>query len=103
MKKEKLTILAVSGSGAASTAIITKKIEKVLAPLVDNLDIVSLLPTSVEGFVARGGVDFVVTTTPIPGEVNVPVIEAIGMLTGFGEDMVMEEILATARYILSRD
>jgi PTS system galactitol-specific IIB component len=103
MKKDKLTILAVCGSGLVSSAMIAQKVEKVLAPLNVDVDVIGLLPTSVDNYLQNNAVDFIVTTSPIPGEIRLPVIQAVALLTGFNEEAVLAEILQTARAILSGD
>ena len=103
MKKSKLTILAVCGSGLVSCAMITQKVEEVLAQLNVDVDVIGLLPTSVENYLQKNSVDFIVTTSPIPGEIKLPVIQAVALLTGFNEEAVLAEILQTARMILSGD
>ena len=99
MAKRKLTVLAVCGSGVVSSSMIAQKIEDTLAPLGLKAEVIGLLPNSVQGYVERGGIDFIVTTSPIPGEINVPVIKGVALLTGFGEDAVLEEIRETAKKI----
>jgi PTS system galactitol-specific IIB component len=101
MAKKKLTVLAVCGSGVVSSSMIAQKIEDILEPLGVEAEVIGLLPTSVQGYVERGGIDFVVSTSPIPGEINVPVIKGVALLTGFGEDAVIEEIKKTAQEIIN--
>lgn len=103
MAKNRLTILAVCGSGLVSCSMIAKKVEEVLAQLDVDLDVIGLLPTSVDNYLHNNPVDFIVTTSPIPGEVQVPIIQAVALLTGFNEKAVLDEILGTAQEILSGD
>jgi len=103
MAKRKLTVLAVCGSGVVSSSMIAQKIEDILSPLGVKTEVIGLLPTSVEGYVERGGIDFIVTTSPIPGDINVPVIKGVALLTGFGEDAVIEEIKKTAQEIIAQE
>jgi len=100
MANKKLTILAVCGSGVVSSSMISQKVEDTLEPLGIEAEVIGLLPTSVEEYVNRGGIDFVISTSPIPGEINVPVIKGVGLLTGFGEEEILEEIRETAREIV---
>lgn len=102
MAKRKLTVLAVCGSGVVSSSMIAQKVEDIISPLGVDVEVIGLLPTSVEGYVERGGIDFVVTTSPIPGNINVPVIKGVALLTGFGEDAVIEEIKKTAQEIINK-
>ena len=103
MAKRKLTVLAVCGSGVVSSSMIARKIEDVLSGEGIDTEVIGLLPMSVEAYVDRGGIDFVVTTSPIPGDIKVPVIKGVALLTGFGEDVVIEEIKKTAHSILDQE
>lgn len=103
MAKRKLTVLAVCGSGVVSSSMIAQKIEDILSPLGVETEVIGLLPTSVEGYVERGGIDFIVTTSPIPGDIDVPVIKGVALLTGFGEDAIIEEIKKTAQEIIAQE
>jgi len=97
-----LTVLAVCGSGVVSSSMISQKLEEILSPLGVKVSVTGLLPTSVQSYVDRGGIDFVVTTSPIPGTINVPVIKGIALLTGFGEDECIEEIKKVAKEVLAK-
>ncbi len=41
---------------------------------------------------SSGSYDFIVALTPVTQSYDIPIIDGIGYLTGFGEDEVMEEI-----------
>ncbi len=101
MAKSKLTILAVCGSGVVSSSMIARKVEDILTPLGVEVNVVGLLPTSVENYLKKNPVDFIVSTSPIPGEIHAPVIKGVALLTGFSEDAVIAEIRRTAQKILS--
>ena len=103
MAMSKLTVLAVCGSGVVSSSMIAQKIKDVLSSLAVEVDVIELLPTSVEEYVQRGNIDFIVTTSPIPGDINVPIIKGIALMTGFGEETVVEEIMSTAREVISQE
>lgn len=102
MANTSLTVLAVCGSGVVSSSMIAQKLEEALKPLGARVNVIGLLPTSVQTYVERGGVDFVVTTSPIPGTINVPVIKGIALLTGFGEDECLDEIKKVAQDIIAK-
>jgi len=102
MTKGKLTVLAVCGSGVVSSSMIAQKLEDILKPLGVEAEVIGLLPTSVQVYVERGDVDFIVSTSPIPGTITVPIIKGVGLLTGFGEDEVIEEIRKVAKDIISK-
>jgi PTS system galactitol-specific IIB component len=39
------------------------------------------------------GIDLIVTTTPLQGEFEVPVIKTLAFLTGIGKEAVIEQII----------
>lgn len=98
-KKQKLTVLAVCGSGVVSSSMVEQKLKDILKP-VASVEVIGTLPTAVKDYVDRGGVDFVVTTSPLPDGIGVPVVKGVALLTGIGEDAVIEEILKVANDIL---
>jgi galactitol-specific phosphotransferase system IIB component len=82
--------------------MIAQKLHDALTPLGIDANVIGLLPTSVEEYVERGGIDFVVSTSPIPGTINVPVIKGVALLTGFGEEECLEEIKKVALELLAK-
>ena len=102
MAKKKLNILTVCGSGVVSCSMFDQRIRELLEPLGAELAITGTLPPSVETLVNRGDVDFVVTTSLIPGDIKVPVIHAVALLSGFGEEECLEKITAVATEILAK-
>ncbi len=100
MAKKTLTVLAVCGSGVVSSSMIEQKLTDLLKTIAD-VKVIGLLPQSVKTYVDRGGIDFVVSTSPIPGEISVPVIKGVALLTGFGEDECIAEIKRVAEEILA--
>lgn len=102
MAKRKLTILGVCGSGVVSSSMIAQKVKELLEPEGISAEVIGLLPQSVEEYVNRGGIDFVVSTSPIPGKISVPVIKGVALLTGFGEDECKDEILRVAKEIAAK-
>lgn len=102
MANQTLTVLAVCGSGVVSSSMIAQKLEETLKPLGMRVNVIGLLPNSVQTYVERGDIDFVVTTSPIPGTINVPVIKGIALLTGFGEEECLEEIKKVAKEVMAK-
>ena len=100
MAKTSLTVLAVCGSGVVSSSMIAQKLEDILKPMGVQPHVIGLLPNSVQEYVDRGGIDFVVSTSPIPGKINVPIVKGVALLTGFGEDECIEEIKKVVKEIL---
>jgi PTS system galactitol-specific IIB component len=102
MAKKKLNILTVCGSGVVSCSMFDQRIRELLKPLDVDITINGTLPPSVETLVNRGDVDFVVTTSLLPGKINAPVIFGVALLSGFGEEECLEEIKKVATEILAK-
>ncbi len=102
MAKTTLTVLAVCGSGVVSSSMIAQKLEDILKPFGVQPRVIGLLPNSVQEYVDRGGIDFVVSTSPIPGTISVPVVKGVALLTGFGEEECIEEIKRVVKEILAK-
>ena len=103
MTQEKITVLAVCASGVSVSSMLAQKIKDFLVDLEVEVTVIHLLPTSVVGFVAETDVDFIVTTSPIPGEISLPIINGIALLSGFNEEGVREEIREVGRSVLGRE
>lgn len=96
MAKKTLNILTVCGSGVVTCSMFDQRIREHLSSLDVDITINGTLPPSVESLVNRGDVDFVVSTTKLPGKIDVPVIMGVSLLSGFGEDETLEEIMKVA-------
>ena len=101
MPKKKLTVLAVCGSGVVSSSMIGQKVEEALQEEGIRCEIIGILATSVESYVKNGNIDMIVTTSPIQGDIDVPIIKGVALLTGFGEEEVLEEIKKTGKSLAS--
>ncbi len=101
MARKKLNILTCCGSGVVSCSMFDQRIREQLRDLDADLQITGTLPPSVETLVNRGDVDFVVTTSLIPGNIKVPVIHAVALLSGFGEEECLEKITQVAKEVLA--
>ena len=103
MTQEKLTVLAVCASGVIVSSMLARKIKESLVDLGAEVSVIHLLPSSVESFVAEVDVDFIVTTGPIPGEIPVPIINGLSLLSDFDQETVREEIRQMGRDVLGRE
>ena len=102
MSKRKINILGVCGSGTVSSTMLAAKVESILEEINIRVNAVGVMPQMVQEYVDRGGVDLVVTTSPIPGDIKVPVIKGVPLLTGIGEEECIEEIISTVNKILEQ-
>jgi PTS system galactitol-specific IIB component len=98
-----LNVLGVCGSGTVSSTLLADRVREILEDQKIRVKAVGVMPQMVQEYVERGGVDFVVTTSPIPGKIAIPVIKGVPLLTGFGEEECVQEIIATAKKILGQE
>lgn len=102
MENGKLFVLVVCDAGVVISSMIVNKIEALLLPLSTEVMVVPLLPIAVEAILKQKKVDFIVSTSPIPGNINVPIINGLPLLTGFDEAKRNEEILGLAQEIIKK-
>lgn len=87
---KKLRILVVCGTGIATSTVVARKLEEKLAEKGFNIETRQCKASEVENRLE--GVDLIVTTTPVPNDLGIPVIRTLAFLTGIGEDQVIEEV-----------
>lgn len=84
-------VLIICGTGVATSTVVAAKVRDHLAEVgiqatVDQGKVMDLLRSDdLEA-------DLIVATTDVPSTVTIPVVRAIALLTGFGEDEVYEQI-----------
>lgn len=100
--EKKINVLTVCGSGTVSSSILASKVKEVLEKLGIYVNVVGVQPQMVKSYDDRGEVDLVVSSSPIPDTISVPVIKGIPLLTGIGEDECVEEIIRTAKEVLEK-
>ncbi|GAN35681.1 PTS sugar transporter subunit IIB [Lacticaseibacillus paracasei] len=88
----KLHLLAVCGSGTVSSTMVAEKASDYINTLGFSVDAEESNPAQAIEKIASGNYDLVVYTSPIPGTFDVPVVNAVGLLTGIGEEEVYEKI-----------
>lgn len=85
------TILVACGTAVATSTVVAKSIEEILRDR--GIDIVTRQCKASEVSSMLSGVDLVVTTTPLQGNLGVPVIQTLAFLTGMGKEAVIEQII----------
>ena len=94
MKNRELLILAVCDGGVMISSMVANKIETLFSATEVDVLVVSLLPMSVASFLKDNPVDFIVSTSPLLGEISVPILNGLPMLTGYHEEKFNHEIVA---------
>ena len=59
----------------------------------EKIDVVTRQCKAAEVGSMISGVDLIVSTTPLPGNLGVPVIQTLAFLTGIGKEAVIEQII----------
>ncbi len=86
-------ILSVCGSGTVSSAMLTSKLKDLLEENGYRLDSTEISPGGVSLAMSAGKYDLIVYTSPVPGEYDIPVLNATGYLVGLNEEEFIEEFL----------
>ena len=85
------TILVACGTAVATSTVVAKSIEEILRDR--GIDVVTRQCKAAEVASMLSGVSLVVTTTPLQGNLGVPVIQTLAFLTGMGKEAVIEQII----------
>lgn len=85
------TILVACGTAVATSTVVAKSIEEILRDR--GIDIATRQCKASEVTSMLSGVSLVVTTTPLQGNLGVPVIQTLAFLTGIGKEAVIEQII----------
>lgn len=93
--KKRFKILSVCGSGTVSSTMVGDRLKDIMDEKGYILDINEVKPTEVSSYVDQGGVDFIIATTTVSGDYDIPVLNAVPFLTGFGEEEFLEELMET--------
>jgi Phosphotransferase system, galactitol-specific IIB component len=88
-----IKVLTVCGSGTVTSSMLSEKLKEVFKPYGYRIKTVETNPGGVSGELVAGGFDFIAYSSPIPGTYDIPVLNAVGFLTGFGEDEFVEKVL----------
>ncbi|MEI6291613.1 MAG: PTS sugar transporter subunit IIB [Chloroflexota bacterium] len=84
-------ILVACGTAIATSTVVARAIEEALQARGIPVYTRQCKATEVPGLVQ--GMDLVVTTTPLPSNLGVPVIQTLAFLTGIGREAVIEQII----------
>ena len=84
------TVLVSCGTAIATSTVVAKAIEEAMK--ARGIEVVVRQCKAMEIRSKIKGVDLVVTTTPVPDDLGVPVIQTLAFLTGMGKEAVIEQI-----------
>ncbi len=83
-------ILVACGTAIATSTVVAIAIEEAMKARGIPVITRQCKATEVRGLAS--GYDLIVTTTPVPKDLNVPVIQTLAFLTGVGKEAVIEQI-----------
>jgi PTS system galactitol-specific IIB component len=83
-------ILVACGTAIATSTVVAKAIEEGLA--ARGIKVITRQCKAAEVLSLAPGADLVVTTTPVPTNLGVPVIKTLAFLTGVGKEEVLDQI-----------
>lgn len=89
-----IKVLSVCGSGTVSSAMLSSKLEDVLAEHGYDMESTEVAPGGLALAVANGGYDLIAYTSPVDDIYGIPVLNATGFLVGINEEEFVEELLA---------
>jgi len=84
-------ILVACGTAIATSTVVAKAIEEALKARGIQVVTRQCKAAEIKGLVKDA--DLVVTTTPVPSDLGVPVIQTLAFLTGIGREAVIEQIV----------
>ncbi|PWH17410.1 MAG: PTS galactitol transporter subunit IIB [Anaerolineae bacterium] len=84
-------ILVACGTAIATSTVVAKAIEDALRER--GIEVITRQCKASEVASMVEGMDLVVTTTPVPTNLGVPVIQTLAFLTGIGKEAVIEQIV----------
>ncbi|ATP36409.1 PTS sugar transporter subunit IIB [Ligilactobacillus salivarius] len=89
-----VNVLSVCGSGTVTSSMVAASLKEYLEEQGIQAKTTESRPTEALQLAQNGTFDFIINTSPLPdGDYGVPIINATGLLTGFGEDEFYEEVL----------
>lgn len=83
-------ILVACGTAIATSTVVAKAIEEAMK--ARGIAVVTRQCKAAEVKGLSPGYDLIVTTTPVPKDLDVPVIQTLAFLTGIGKEAVIEQI-----------
>ncbi len=89
----KVQVLTICGSGVVTSSMIANKIMDLLGEHGYDVKATEANPTELDSYLMRGSYDFIAHSTPVGDSHGVPTINAIGLITGMGDDEFVEEAL----------
>lgn len=94
MAREKVVLVAC-GTAIATSTVVAKAIEERCK--AEGIAVRTRQCKAAEVPTLAKEADLIVTTTPLPKDIGVPVIQGLAFLTGIGKDQVLDDICTALR------
>lgn len=91
--KTKVHVLTICGSGVVTSSMIANKITEMLGDEGYDVSATEANPTEIENYLMRTKYDFIAYSTPVGNTHGVPAINAMGVVTGMGDEEFLQEAL----------
>jgi len=100
--KFRLNVLSICGSGTVTSSMLAIRLEDILDEEGIKCLVDTSSPTQAENVLKFRKIDLVITSSILSGigEIQCPVIDGHPLLSGVGEEEVIEEIKIIARQII---
>ncbi len=95
MAKTKVVLVAC-GTAVATSTVVARAIEEACKKAGISIMTRQCKASEVRAL-ADQGADLIVTTTPVPKDLGITVIQGLPFLTGIGKDAVMKQIIDTLK------
>jgi PTS system galactitol-specific IIB component len=89
----KIKILSICGSGVVTSSMVANKLKEMFKERGYDASTVEANPSELETYVMREQFDLIAFSSPIGDSHGVPALNAIGLITGMGEEKFMEDAL----------
>jgi len=84
-------ILVACGIAIATSKVVAMAVEEALKER--GIEVITKQCKASEVARLVKGIDLVLTTTPVSGNINVPVIQTLAFLTGVGKESIIQQII----------
>lgn len=88
------TVVTVCGSGVVTSSMIALKIKDQLRDKGWDATMYEASPVSLTSVITGKDIDVIVCASPVTEDVGIPKVKGMGMVTGMGEEKVINEIVA---------
>ncbi|MBR0598252.1 PTS fructose transporter subunit IIB [Sinanaerobacter chloroacetimidivorans] len=96
---KKVKILCVCGSGTVSSAMVASKLREQLKEKGFDADTVETSPNGIESEISGTHFDLIACVSPVYTDYGIPKVNAVGMLTGLGEEKVVDDCVAILKNV----